>query len=39
MYNKHHRPESIELIKINKPDISGENNPMYNKHHTEETKK
>jgi hypothetical protein len=38
MYNKHHRPESIELIKINKPDISGENNPMYNKHHTEETK-
>jgi hypothetical protein len=35
---KKHRPESIEKMKRNRPDISGKNNPFYGKHHTLESK-
>lgn len=33
-----HSPESIQKISKNHSDVSGKNNPMYGKHHSEETK-
>ncbi len=36
-YNKKHKPESIELIKQNHADFSGENNPMFGTHPTLKT--
>lgn len=38
MYGKHHRPESIEKMRKNVPDYSGDKNPFFNKQHTEATK-
>lgn len=34
-YNKKHKPESIEKMRLSK---QGNNNPMYGKHHTKQTK-
>jgi len=39
MFGKTHKPESISLMKENRPDISGVKNPFFGKKHTEESKR
>lgn len=36
MFNKKHREDSIELMRINRGDLSGENNPMFGVKRTEQ---
>jgi hypothetical protein len=38
MYGRHHKPESIDKMRQNAPDYTGDKNPFFDKHHTTEMK-
>lgn len=38
MYGRHHKQESIEKMRQSVPDYTGDKNPFFNRHHTNEVK-